>query len=41
MGAAARACVVDNYSWHAHLTQLDSLLAVDGNAVGTISRNAL
>ena len=35
MGTAARSCVVDYYSWQAHLAQLDSLLAVGTGAVGT------
>ena len=35
MGTAARTCVVDYYSWQAHLAQLDALLAVGTGAVGT------
>ena len=35
MGTAARSCVVDYYSWQAHLAQLDSLLTVGTGAVPT------
>ncbi len=34
MGTAARTCVVDHYSWQAHLAQLDSLLAVGDAFLG-------
>ena len=34
MGTAARTCVVDHYSWQAHLAQLDALLAVGTDTVG-------
>ncbi|MDI3513124.1 MAG: polysaccharide biosynthesis protein PslH [Rhodocyclaceae bacterium] len=36
MGAAARTCVMENYSWQAHLAQLDELLTVESVPSGAV-----